>query len=154
MLKSSKRKRNGWTNTNGYKMTTDKEYVHRLIVESIIKRKLEAWEVVHHKDCNKLNNAPSNLVICTANYHRTIHAKLRAARLGYVYGEQHLCVKCRCIKPISDFYKTGDYCRHTCMKCYNSAWKYKLYGQYYRAKKKGSRVKLSWLTGGQSVKIV
>lgn len=33
--------------------------------------------LVHHKDCNKLNNNPSNLVWCSKGRHQTIHSELQ-----------------------------------------------------------------------------
>ena len=39
---------------------------HRRIAEAMIGRPLRAGEVVHHLDGNKLNNAPSNLVVLSS----------------------------------------------------------------------------------------
>lgn len=48
---------------------------HILIMEDLIWRRLEKWEVVHHKDWNKLNNLPSNLELMTASEHNKLHWK-------------------------------------------------------------------------------
>lgn len=48
---------------------------HILIMEDMIGRRLEKWEVVHHKDWNKLNNLPSNLQLMTASEHNKLHWK-------------------------------------------------------------------------------
>jgi len=48
---------------------------HILVMEDLIWRRLEKWEVVHHKDGNKLNNLPSNLQLMTASDHNKLHRK-------------------------------------------------------------------------------
>ena len=47
---------------------------HRVIAERMLGRPLSAAEVVHHKDGNKLNNAPSNLEVMTWREHSSLHA--------------------------------------------------------------------------------
>ena len=47
---------------NSYERYKDSDLlVHRVVVERKLGRQLEPWEVVHHKDRNKLNNHPDNL---------------------------------------------------------------------------------------------
>lgn len=53
---------------------------HRVIMESYIGRKLEANEIVHHKDENKQNNSINNLQIMTASEHARLHATDRYKR--------------------------------------------------------------------------
>lgn len=48
--------------------------VHRVIIEAIIGRTLKKDEVVHHRDHNKLNNDPANLLIMTHSEHARYHA--------------------------------------------------------------------------------
>ena len=43
--------------------------VHRIVMEKHLHRKLKSWEVIHHKDGNKLNNEISNLEIVVQNLH-------------------------------------------------------------------------------------
>ena len=57
-------------------------YLHRAIAEQIIGRKLNPGEVVHHKDEDKTNNSPDNLVVCSsASVHRRYHKRLLRQKL-------------------------------------------------------------------------
>lgn len=47
--------------------------VHRAIMEEFLGRKLGRFELVHHKDGNKLNNDLSNLSIMTPQQHSSHH---------------------------------------------------------------------------------
>lgn len=49
-------------------------FLHAVIAEWKIGRKLEPGEVVHHKDENKLNNDPSNLQVMSHSAHARLHA--------------------------------------------------------------------------------
>ena len=58
----------GWIDQRGYKwqyVTENGRKVarreHRIVMEANIGRKLEPWELVHHKDGNTSNNAIENL---------------------------------------------------------------------------------------------
>src|SRR5882672_960626 len=55
-----------WT-TDGYKPE------HRLVMAMMLGRGLESHEVVHHKDGNPLNNAPSNLELFQTNAEHLRH---------------------------------------------------------------------------------
>ena len=51
-------------------------YLHRIIAEQSIGRKLKRGEVVHHLDEDKTNNSPDNLVVCSsASVHGRYHKK-------------------------------------------------------------------------------
>ena len=62
-------------------------YLHRVIAEQTIGRKLRPGELVHHRDGDKTNNSPENLVVCSSasvhrQYHiRSLHQKMEADRL-------------------------------------------------------------------------
>lgn len=58
-----------YTKTNG-------RHTHRVVMEQMLGRSLKAGEVVHHKDRNKLNNAPDNLELLAS---RAEHSRLHAA---------------------------------------------------------------------------
>ena len=52
---------------------------HIVVAERIFGGPLPMGYVVHHKDGNRLNNAPENLVICTSQAeHLAIHRRERA----------------------------------------------------------------------------
>jgi hypothetical protein len=53
-------------------MTYQVVYLHRVVAEQTIGRKLRPGEVVHHLDHDKTNNSPENLVVCSS---ATVHAK-------------------------------------------------------------------------------
>ena len=71
----------GWVvNLSGYKCIKigDKYlYEHRIIMEEVLGRKLKKYEVVHHKDENKLNNSIENLQLMTKKEHDRLHMELR-----------------------------------------------------------------------------
>ena len=50
---------------------------HRAVAEALVGRPLKADEHVHHRDGNKHNNAPHNLVVLTRREHLALHAKQR-----------------------------------------------------------------------------
>ena len=48
---------------------------HRIVMENILGRMLNAWEIVHHKDENKKNNEPDNLEVMQIEDHSRHHHK-------------------------------------------------------------------------------
>ncbi len=55
---------------NDKKLTMDE---HRYIMEQYLGRKLERWEVVHHKDSDKSNNSIENLEVLSLSKHSRLH---------------------------------------------------------------------------------
>lgn len=69
---------------------------HVRICEKAIGKPLPSGAVVHHVDGNRLNNDPSNLIICQdAAYHNLLHARTRAMAAA---GSASARVCCRCGK--------------------------------------------------------
>lgn len=48
--------------------------VHILVMEEKLGRPIRKGEVIHHKDFNKLNNAPNNLLLLTRREHQQLPA--------------------------------------------------------------------------------
>lgn len=72
----------GWTDSRGYRVKSEtingrRKQVreHRTIMEAHLGRKLEPWEVVHHKDGDTLNNALANLEVMDIAEHTAEHAQ-------------------------------------------------------------------------------
>ena len=50
---------------------------HRIVAEETLGRPLKHGEIVHHKDHDRRNNHPSNLMVMTQAEHLRLHAKER-----------------------------------------------------------------------------
>lgn len=84
---------------------------HVLIAEKALGRPIPRGVVVHHIDENKRNNANSNLLICTREYHNMIHARMRAlAEAGNASFRK--CHICRTWSHPSGMQKNGRGYRH------------------------------------------
>jgi len=69
-------------------------YEHRLVATQILGRLLRRGEQVHHRDGNRLNNAPENIEIKgSLRQHRVAHRHRNDLRLP---GEPNPLIECRC----------------------------------------------------------
>lgn len=46
---------------------------HIVLAEKALGRRLKKGEVVHHVNCDPLDNRPTNLLVCTQGYHMWLH---------------------------------------------------------------------------------
>lgn len=65
---------------------------HVLIMEKHIGRYLKDGEVVHHIDCNRLNNSIENLQLMTQSEHCALHQALKPVKMVEV--KCSFCEKC------------------------------------------------------------
>ena len=67
----------GTGNCNGYSKIYGRS-AHRVIMEELLGRPLTTEEVIHHRDGNRYNNIPENLVVFpTASDHAKFHFEFR-----------------------------------------------------------------------------
>ncbi|MGK3961340.1 HNH endonuclease signature motif containing protein [Sorangium sp. So ce1667] len=69
-------------------------YVHRLAAEMALGRHLRRGEDVHHRDGDRLNNAPGNLEVLTRAEHRAEHRSPDSDRR--LPGEANPVIACAC----------------------------------------------------------
>jgi hypothetical protein len=74
-----------------------KNYEHRLVAEEMLGRSLKKDEVVHHKDGNRSNNSPDNLVVMK----RQEHDKLKDGTRAYFHTNDDM------IKAAKDLFALG-----------------------------------------------
>ena len=64
---------------DGYRLvrgTREKPLDHRVLAEKALGRRLKKHEVVHHINCNRSDNRPENLLVCSDRYHRELHVRM------------------------------------------------------------------------------
>lgn len=69
-------------------------HVHRQIAESLLKRKLDYNEVVHHIDENQSNNNIDNLMVISRHLHGKLHTFLRIQRVIWEKSQGENSVNC------------------------------------------------------------
>jgi hypothetical protein len=92
----------GTITKDGYReiyVNGEKIFEHIYIVEQILGRKLPPGAVVHHVDEDRLNNTPTNLVVCPNQaYHMLLHTRMR--KLGIKF-EQTRKIELEAESPFS-----------------------------------------------------
>jgi len=128
LLENRKRRRRNtgtFDKSNGYaRIKKEGKYIHRLIMEKFLGRKLLRTEQVHHKNKNKLDNRIGNLIIVTARE----HLKLHKTKYPIIEEIKKECGNCHEIKYLREFnirktdlgYFTN--CRN-CIKMQHNIWK-------------------------------
>lgn len=91
----------GHISRSGYKIVSKRgktnQYEHRIVAEEMIGRPLLPDEVVHHRDANRANNDPSNLVVMKRSEHDKIKDGAR----------RHFHVNDECENAAVDLYNLG-----------------------------------------------
>ena len=60
-----------------YYKTTNGNWLHKVVAEENLGRKLNRGEIVHHINLDKLDNNPSNIYVCKNNgSHLSLHRQL------------------------------------------------------------------------------
>ena len=98
----NKRSGEGHIMENGYVRTMEKGVVkfdHTRIAEEVLGKSIPGKACLHHIDENPTNNSKDNLVLCeNAAYHRLLHLRTKAIRLGFPPNYR----KCRFCKEYDD----------------------------------------------------
>jgi hypothetical protein len=104
-----------------YLQDSQRRDVHRVLAEQALGRPLPRDAVVHHVDGNKLNNEPSNLVLCPDEaYHRLLHIRQAVIDAGGNPNEERLCCVCKTCKTKDQFHKNNarqEGITNTCKAC-------------------------------------
>lgn len=122
-----------------YRANSEGRLVHQALAEKALGKPLPKGAEVHHIDENKLNNDPSNLVICPSKaYHLLLHARQRVLNAGGNPNTDKICYDCKQLKLLDAFNldrKSGR--QGACRAC--SAKRMKVWHQ----KRKLSRLSMS-----------
>jgi len=58
---------------------------HRLVAEAALGRPLKKREIIHHINCDSLDNRNENLLVCSQSYHAWLHN-----RMSHLYAKRFL----------------------------------------------------------------
>jgi len=128
------------------------KFIHRIVMEEHLGRKLLTKEHVHHIDGNPENNNVNNLIVCSPQEHKIIHAKQDMRRDGFDPETHAYCSMCKTYHTKDKFPKSKSRwngVHNLCKPCVSQYKKDKGYNvnkfderakllqQIRRAKKKG-----------------
>lgn len=148
--------------SNGYLAFGNNILVHRDIASKALGRPLTSIETVHHIDGNKLNNDPTNLVICpNDSYHQLLHARQRIFDLDghpdiHAYCTYHKCLHLK--EEFSTVPSRWNTLHNTCRAATNEYrkshglnvdkfdWRARLNQQYRRIAKGYTNRLISWIS--------
>jgi len=71
-------------------------YEHRHIIELQIGRYLDSYEIVHHKDGNKLNNITENLELCSSIAEHKLEHRGVNSKQKRLPSESNVLIECAC----------------------------------------------------------
>lgn len=81
-------------NCNGYRQLSTGEYYHRLVAaESVVRRRLKPGEVIHHKDEDRSNNAPDNIMVFHSNADHTRFHRVKDPKIEQLEDGSWVCVR-------------------------------------------------------------
>lgn len=69
-------------------------YEHRIVAQNILERPLQPEEIVHHKDGDRQNNSPDNLLVVMGNSGYLFHHRERQDTRKP--GEENALISCEC----------------------------------------------------------
>lgn len=102
-------------------------YVHVLVAEQALGRRLPHGAEIHHVDGDTRNNARRNLVIChDRRYHKLLHARSTVVKAGGNPNTQKVCSACAQLKSLDEFNARRDHSsgrQSMCRECSRLAWR-------------------------------
>jgi hypothetical protein len=147
--------------TDGYLRYHGGDYVHRVIVEEALRKKLPVGAVVHHIDYDRTNNNTNNLIVCQNQaYHKLLHALQRVVDLGGdpnldAYCSYHQCLhRKELFSPVKKRWNalnnrcreaTNEYRRLRGLNRDKFDWRARLNQQYRRILNRYTSKGISWL---------
>lgn len=91
---------------------------HRVVAEKAFGGQIPTRHPIHHVDCDRSNNANSNLVICEdKKYHYLLHTRTRILKAGGNPDTDKICSCCHKVKPIDEFSRQNSSPDGRCTAC-------------------------------------
>lgn len=97
-----------------------KVYYHRHVASVKENRWIEKYEVVHHKDENRVNNSPDNLEVMSLSKHAAIHMAIKIKNNGWEFSclRKYTCEYCKKDFELNSRDKKGEkvFCSMECFR--------------------------------------